>query len=159
MISDYTTSMPAILPGHPDLVSEKYIQLGGNPWSSDDLATRENLKMSIITCLTKNGYKLSMDINMDATSKVFFFIRDTEICSAEVLIPDLAKLGVGDYSRPWVVRSRSGKTNSMIKRVRCSLRKKVAQANHVMSYKPRMSEPAWWEQASTDMSGEQGEEG
>ena len=115
--------------------------------------------MSMIACLNKNGYKLSMDITMDATSKVFFFIRDTEICSAEVLVPDLAKLGVGDYSRPWVVRTRSGKTNSMRKRVRGSLRKMAAQANHVMSYKPRMPEPAWWEQASTETSTEQGEEG
>ena len=167
VISDYTTNMPPILPAHhPDLSNEKYIQLGGNPWSSDDLVTRETLQMSIIACLTKDGYKLSMDITMDTTSRVFFFIRDTESCSAEVLIPDMAKLKVGDYSRPTVVRSKSsffrnynGRTNSMRKRGKGSLRKKVVsrevQASSVMSYKPRMTEPAWWQQASTDMSSDQ----
>ena len=80
---------------------------GGNPWSSDDLVTRETLQMSIIACLTKDGYKLSMDITMDATSRVFFFIKDTESSCAEVLIPDMAKLGDGDYSTPTVIRSKS----------------------------------------------------
>ena len=97
--------MPPILSGHPDFVIEKYIQLGGNPWSSDDLVTRETLQMSIIACLTNDGFKLSLDISMDATSRVFFFIRDTESITA--LIPDMAKLGVGDYSTPTVIRYMS----------------------------------------------------
>ena len=57
--------------------------------------TRETLQMSIIACLTKDGYKLSMDLNMDTTSRVYFFIRNTESFSSEILIPDMAKLRVG----------------------------------------------------------------
>ena len=164
VISDYIASMPAILPGHPDLGNEKYLQLGGNPWSSDDLVTRESLQMSIIACLTKEGYKLSMDITMDATSRVFFFIRAADSSSGEVLVPDMARLKVGDYNRPTVIRSKSsffrsynGRTNSMRRRARGSLRKKAVvsrevRANSMMSYKPELAEPAWWQQASTDMS-------
>lgn len=165
VISDYIRDMPPTLAGHPDLVNEKYIQLGGNPWSSEDLVTRETLQMSIIACLTKEGYKLSMDITMDATSRVFFFIRDTESSSSEVLIPDMAKLSVGDYNRPTVVRSKSsffrtynGRTR---KRTKGSLRKKTIsrelRANSVMTYKPKLNELAWWQQASTDMSSDQEE--
>ena len=58
VISDYTRSMPPILPGHPDLVNEKYIQLGGNPWISDELLTLETLQMSIIGWIqVKHGYR------------------------------------------------------------------------------------------------------
>eukprot|EP00092_Neocalanus_flemingeri_P001900 GFUD01002028.1.p1 GENE.GFUD01002028.1~~GFUD01002028.1.p1 ORF type:complete len:383 (-),score=76.39 GFUD01002028.1:152-1300(-) len=169
VISDYTSNMPSVLPGHPDLINEKYLQLGGNPWTSDDLVTRETLQMSIIACLTKEGYKLSMDINMDATSRVFFFIKDSDSSIGEVLIPDMAKLCVGDYSRPTVIRSKSsffrnynGRSNSMKRRARVSLRKKAVsrevRENSVMSYKPKLSEPAWWQQASTDVSSDQEEE-
>ena len=126
--------------------------------------------MSIIACLTKDGYKLSMDINMDASSRVFFFIRDTESTSSEVLIPDMAKLRVGDYSRPTVIRSKSsffrkhhGRTSSMRKHARGSFRKKAVsqevRENSVMSYKPRLSELAWWQQASTDVSSDQEDDG
>ena len=166
VISDYTRHMPPVLPGQPELINEKYIQLGGDPWTSDDLVTRETLQMSIIACLTKEGYKLSMDINMDVTSRVFFFIRDSDSISVEVLIPDMAKLGVGDDIRHTVIRSKSsffrnynGRSNSMRRRVRVSLRKKrEVRENSVMSYKPRLSELAWWQQASTDMSSDQEEE-
>ena len=166
VISDYTAQMPPVLPAHPDLVNEKYIQLEGDPWTSDDLKGCETLQMSIIACLTKSGYRLSMDINMDVSSRVFFFIRDSENSSCEVLIPDMAKLAVGDYHRPAVVRSKSsfyrhynGRTNSMRRRVRTSLHKKTAghdkKETPVMSYKPKLAEPAWWQQSSTDMSSDQ----
>ena len=166
VLGDYLPDMPPTLPTHPGLANEKYLQLGGNPWSSDDLVTRETLQMSIIACLTREGYKLSMDITMDTTSRVFFFIRDIDSYSTEVIIPDMAKLSVGDYNRPTVVRSKSsffrnynGRTR---KRTRGSFRKKTivqeARAPSVMSYKPRLSELAWWQQASTDMSSDQEEE-
>ena len=102
VISDYTRNMPPTLPGHPNLINEKYIQEIRIPWSSDDHITRETLQMSIIACLAKDRFKLSLDITMDASSRVFFFIRDLESISNGVLIPDMAKLRVGDYGRPTV---------------------------------------------------------
>ena len=160
---EYIPDMPPTLPTHPGLADEKYIQLGGQPWSSEYLMTRETLEMAIIACLTREGYKLSMDITMDATSRVFFFIRDHDSSSTEVLIPDMAKLSVGDYNRPTVVRSKSsffrnynGRTR---KRTKGSLRKRTisreVRAPSVMTHKPRLSELAWWQQASTDMSSDQ----
>ena len=51
----------------------------------------------------------------------------------------------------------------MGKHARGSLRKKaVSREVHedsVMSYKPKLSELAWWQQASTDMSSDQEDDG
>ena len=175
VISDYTTTMPAVLPGHRDVQDAKYIQLEGNPWSTeegeDDAQSAEKLQISIIACLSREGYKLSMAINMDTTSKVFFFIRDREESKGEVRIPNMAGAGLGEKDtlsvyRPMVVRSRSsffrsynGKTASVRRKVRASLRKKaIVKGNrqlsptNVMAYKPQLSEPAWWQQTSTDVS-------
>eukprot|EP00092_Neocalanus_flemingeri_P003128 GFUD01003345.1.p1 GENE.GFUD01003345.1~~GFUD01003345.1.p1 ORF type:complete len:383 (-),score=89.17 GFUD01003345.1:18-1166(-) len=163
VIRDYMANMPPVLPGHPDLVNEKYIQLEGDPWTSDDLKGSKTLQMSIIACLTKSGYKLSMDINMDVSSRVFFFIRDSENSSGEVLIPDMAKLGVGDYNRPTVVRSKSsfyrnyynGRSNSMRKHARTSLRRKTEGQDKKDTpgvSDRQVAEPAWWQQTSTDVS-------
>ena len=102
-------------------------------------------------------------VNMDVSSRVFFFIRDSENSSGEVLIPDMAQLGVGDYNRPTVVRSKSsffrsynGRSNSLRIRVRTNLRRKTAghdkKDTPFMSYKPKLAEPAWWQQTSTDVS-------
>ena len=174
VICDYTSAMPAVLPGHPDVQDAKYIQLEGTPWSGeegrelDDVMKAERLQISIIACLTREGYKLSMAINMDTSSKVYFFIKDKEESKGEVRIPNMAGAGLGEKDtlsvyRPMVVRSRSsffraynGKTASIRRKVRASLRKKtvtkVSKQNTAMSYKPQLSEPAWWQQTSTDVS-------
>jgi len=171
VISDYTTTMPTVLPGHPDVQDAKYIQLEGRPWATDteDADANENLQINIIACLSREGYKLSMAINMEATSRVFFFIRDREETKAEVRIPNMAGAGLGEKDtlsvyRPMVVRSKSsffrtynGKTASVRRKVRASLRKKAISGRGsrqptVMSYKPQLSEPAWWQQTSTDVS-------
>ena len=159
VISDYMNTMPPILTSSPALHYEKYILLGGEPWVCDDVDVRDTLQVLIIACLTRDGYRLSIDINMGITSRVFFFIRDSENTSSEVLIPDMAKLRVGECSRPTVVRSRSSffrRTNSIRRRARNSLRRKalarVVRANSVKKTKPKLAELAWWQQASTDMS-------
>jgi len=159
VICDYITPLPPVLAGYPYLHHEKFIQLGGDPWREDSEAARDTLQLLIIACLTKDGYKLSIDITMDITSRVFFFIRDTETISTEVLIPDMAKLRVGEYRRPTVVRSRSSffrRTNSIRRRARNSLRRnalaRVVRANSVKNTKLKQGELSWWQQASTDMS-------
>ena len=190
VISDYTSAMPAVLPGHPDVQNAKYIQLEGRPWATGgggggggggadsagadntDPEASENLQIAIIACLSGEGYKLSMAINMEATSRVFFFIKDKEETRSEVRIPNMAGAGLGEKDtlsvyRPMVVRSKSsffrtynGKTASVRRKVRASLRKKAISRGGgggnrqptVMSYKPQLSEPAWWQQTSTDVS-------
>merc|ERR1711915_108175 len=167
VIRDYIEEMPQVLPTFPDLVNEKYIQLGGNPWSSEDAMTRETLQMSIVACLTKEGYRLSIDITMDATSRVFFFIKNNESNSNEVLIPDMAKSSNGESNRPTLFRSKSsffrnynGRLKTTRKRAnKASLRRKAIvhdlQTNPKSNNKPKLGELAWWQQASTDVSSDQ----
>ena len=107
VISDYMQDMPPVLPSYSHLINEKYVQIGGNPWTSDDLATCESLQMSIIACLTRKGYRLSLDINMDLTSRVYFFIRDSDNNSDEVLVPDMSNMDIGGGNRTTVIRSKS----------------------------------------------------
>lgn len=182
VISDYTTTMPSVLPGHPEVQEAKYLQLEGSPWSPENQEGRdfeesqkaEKLQLSIIACLSREGYKMSMAINMDTTSRVFFFIRDREESKGEVRIPNMAAVGLGEKDtlavyRPMIVRSKSsffrtcnGKTASVRRKVRASLRKKAMtkgnRQNTVMSYKPQLSEPAWWQQTSTDVSSDHEED-
>ena len=164
VISDYMQNMPPVLQSYSHLINEKYVQIGGNPWTSDDLATCESLQMSIIACLTRKGYRLSLDINMDLTSRVYFFIKDSDNNSDEVLVPDMSNLDIGGGNRATVIRSKSsffrnykGRTKSGSKLARTKIRTETREVreNSVMSYKPKLSELAWWQQASTDMSSDQ----
>lgn len=161
VIEDYVKELPHVLPSVPGLINEKYIQLGGNPWSSDDSISRETLEMSIIAALTKEGYKLRMEITMDSSNRVFFFIKDVESNSGEVLIPSMAKLKLGEYERPTVVRSKSsffrhykGRTTRPRKRTKASFREKETGEDQEEKnrQKPGFGQLAWWQQASTDMS-------
>jgi hypothetical protein len=101
--------------------------------------------MAIIACLVRERFTLSMTINMDATSRVYFFIRDPEADaagrrSAAIRMPNLAAgAGLGEKDtlsvyRPLLVRSKSsffrsyhgrGGPSSMRRKVISSLRKKV----------------------------------
>lgn len=54
----------------------KVVRLVGDPWA--DMETCERITIKIIASLAGNGYKLSMPINIDADTRVYFFIRDPE---------------------------------------------------------------------------------
>ena len=54
----------------------KVVRLVGDPWA--DIETCERITIKIIASLAGNGYKLSMPINIDADTRVYFFIRDPE---------------------------------------------------------------------------------
>jgi len=142
VISDYTTKMPPVLPGIPECQGAKYLQLEGTPWSVentdfDDNLSAENLQLSIIACLSREGYKLSMSINMDTFSHVYFFIRNRDAGRGEVRIPNMAGAGLGEKDtlsvyRPMVVRSKSSffrsytsRSGTVRRRMRPSLRKKA----------------------------------
>ncbi len=142
VISDYTTSMPPVLPGIPECQGAKYLQLEGAPWSMatndlDDSLSAENLQLSIIACLSREGYKLSMSINMDTFSHVYFFIKERDEGRGEVRVPNMAGAGLGEKDtlsvyRPMVVRSKSSffrsytsRSGTVRRKVRPSLRKKA----------------------------------
>ena len=122
------------------------------------------MEISIIACLAQEGYKLSMVINMNTTSRVFFFIKDQED-SKEVRVLDMAGAGLGSKDtlsiyRPIVSRSKSSffrsfkRKPSLSKRIRASLRKKVNRKSskplREMTDSTEVTDIAWWQQTSTD---------
>ena len=123
-------------------------------------ATRR-FEISIITCLAEEGYKLSMAINMDTTSRVFFFIKGQED-TKEVRVMDMAGAGMGSKDtlsiyRPIVSRRKSSffrsykRNTSLSKRIRVSLRKKVnRKSSKPLAENREETETAWWQQTSTD---------
>jgi len=162
VISDYTRTSFRVLPsgGQADIQEAKYIQLNGRPWGADDenddddddgggdddavsgsassrTKAKERLQMAIIACLMREHYTLSMTINMDATSRVYFFIRDPDGDASgrrrqtEVRVPNMAAgAGLGEKDtlsvyRPILVRSKSSFLRSYHGRSGPSLRRKV----------------------------------
>ena len=54
----------------------KVVRLVGEPWSN--LETCERVTIKIIGVLANSGYTLSMPINIDTDTRVYFFIRDPD---------------------------------------------------------------------------------
>ena len=87
-LQDYTANMPRVLAtklqgGPGDNISDKLIRLQGKPWrcegSQGKAGDGERLQAAIIGCVTKLGYRLSMDITLDieTNTRVFFLIKTT----------------------------------------------------------------------------------
>ena len=176
VITDYTTNMPPVLPTNPHLREERYMQLEGQPWvgGQEDPVAKERLQRSIVSCLAREGFKLSMDVNMEGNSVVYFFIRDTEEHCGEVRIPSM----LGNVHKSKLVRTGSstheGLRSAVARRKlgmvgsspfpdsggrtfrrglgRGVLETRASSSGGVMSYKPTASTPAWWQQTSTDVS-------
>ena len=51
----------------------KVIKLVGSPW--DQMESCERITMKMIAVLAGSGYTLSMPINIDKETRVYFFIR------------------------------------------------------------------------------------
>ena len=177
VITDYTTNMPPVHATNPHLREERYIQLEGQPWQGgqEDPVAKERLQGAIVTCLASEGFKLSMDVNMEGNSVVYFFIRETEEHCGEVRVPSMLgnvhkpKLGRTSSSthedlRSAVARRKLGMVGSSpfpdtgsrsLKRGglgRGGVEPSPRGGGGVMSYKPTASTPAWWQQTSTDVS-------
>ena len=80
-----------------------------------------------------------MDVNIDSSSRVFFFIKNIEDSFGEVLVPDMAGISIDKNNRPVVLRSKSsffrtykgkGRNLSIKKRLRGSLKKKTEPINN-----------------------------
>ena len=83
--------MPPVLRGSSsgvDSINDKHIKLEGRPWRLESSDTRESgdkagtgdgerLQTTIIGCVTRLGYRLSMDITLDiaTNTRVFFLIK------------------------------------------------------------------------------------
>ena len=163
-----------------DHLNDKTIKLEGKPWKLETSDTSEGrscdcerLQSAVIGTVTKLGYKLSMDITLDmaTNTRVFFLIKtSSDDTGSLVTVPNNSGAGLGEKEtlcvyRPLLVRHKSsffrsyhGKSESFRKKLRSSLRKKVMSRNEKRSIsddplteeKTKLSEPAWWQQVSTD---------
>ena len=166
---------------------DKLIKLEGKPWKLETTSGRtsdgERLQTAIIGCVTKLGYRLSMDITLDiaTNTRVFFLIKTTsDDTGCLVTVPNNSGAGLGEKEtlcvyRPLLVRHKSsffrsyhGKTGSIRKRIQSSMRRKVmtksskaveeskeVSSNNNLMKSTSGSGTAWWQQVSTDCSPEQ----
>eukprot|EP00092_Neocalanus_flemingeri_P024436 GFUD01026496.1.p1 GENE.GFUD01026496.1~~GFUD01026496.1.p1 ORF type:complete len:378 (+),score=106.71 GFUD01026496.1:40-1173(+) len=171
VISDYTINMPPTL----NMVDQiqKIIQLNGSPWSKDrdidkQIEETEQINMSIIAVLANAGFKLSMPINLENGSRVYFFIHDPEETSDQVKIPTFSMAGQAGQDtlsvyQPMMTKSKTsfyknspGRSNSVKNRIRASLRRKTmartGRNNTMMELEPEPETRPWWQQKSIDMS-------
>ena len=65
--------MRLAMSGHQEFSSQHRAKF---PWA--DIEVCEKITIKIIAVLAGSGYKLSMPINIDADTRVYFFIRDPE---------------------------------------------------------------------------------
>ena len=153
-----------------DDLTDKTIKLEGKPWKfeiGDNNGDGERLQTAIIGCVTKLGYRLSMDITLDiaTNTRVFFLIKTcTDDTGCLVTVPNNSGAGLGEKEtlcvyRPLLVRHKSsffksyhGKSESFRKKLRASMRRKVMARNEVQEKekKETLEQPAWWQQVSTD---------
>ena len=152
VISDYTSISYPVVGSQLDQLEGRWVKLA----RMEDGAAVDNIELSIIACLTKFGYKLSIPTKWDMFTRMFFFILDMED-SKEVRQQSKALAGVGSKDslttyRPIIKRSRSSFFRSfdnraeLNRRIASSLKKKVGR-----KYKKMSSKPAWFMQTSTDI--------
>lgn len=140
VISDY--SLECEFPVLPGTMTDtrRYLHLKGTPWSRgeegadlDDAICAEKLTLSLIACLARAQYKLQIAINMDTSTRVFFFIKDKT--SREVRVPTFCGVGLGEKNglyvyEPTITRTQTSffrsrnKGKSLRKRIRASMRRK-----------------------------------
>ena len=93
-----------------------------------------------------------MDVNIDASSRVFFFIKKTEDTFGEVLVPDMAGISINKDNRPVVLRSKSsffrtykgkGRNLSIKKRIRESVRRKNEPVNNNQGKRVDLMNNGW----------------
>ena len=164
VIRDYTTRNHAVLTTGPLDSQDKFIKLRGKPWTVDaeeefvDVIATENLEVAIIACLAQEGYKLSIAISFNTSSRAFFFIKDEEDSKEVRLLTEaIAGMGLKDslcIYRPIIKRSRSSffrsfnNRESLNRRVKKSLKKKIGKESLKIN---STTKTAWFRQTSTDV--------
>ena len=172
-----------------DSLNDKHIKMEGRPWRLETSDTRETgdkagdgdgerLQTAIIGCVTRLGYRLSMDITLDVATntRVFFLIKTCgDATGSLVTVPNNSGAGLGEKEtlcvyRPLLVRHKSsffrsyhGKSGSFRKKLRQTMRRKVLRGDTEArlesgalscSQTVAGTKPAWWQQVSTDCSPE-----
>ena len=153
VISDYSRMRYPVMASQPGQGEERWVKLAGlEDCQLEDGVAVDNIEISIIACLAKFGYKLSIPINWDMFTRMFFFIMDMDD-SKEVRQQSKSMAGVGSKDsltiyRPIIKRSRSSFFRSfdnraeLKRRITTSLQKKI---------RTESKKPAWFQQTSTDI--------
>ena len=101
----------------------------------------ERLYKGLVACLTKEEYKLGMDVHLDRDSRIFFFMKTCESrLTREVRLPGMVGAGLGEKEslavyKPMLKRQKSSflrsfrkkptVSNRLRRQVQASLRRKV----------------------------------
>ena len=111
----------------------------------------ERLYKGLVACLTKEEYKLGMDVHLDRDSRIFFFMKTCEgRLTREVRLPGMVGAGLGEKEslavyKPMLKRQKSSFLRSFRKKptvsssrlrrqVQASLRRKVNQAGIIWKF-------------------------
>ena len=160
VIRDYADRDYEVIDTGPGDIQDKFIKLVGHPWTVDaDGMETEGLEVAIIACLALEGYKLNMAINMDTSSRAFYFIKSLEH-STEVWQLDKASAGIGSKQslclyRPIIKRSKTAffrsfnDRESLKRRVRKSLKKKTGREAFAANSETKN---AWFKETSIDIA-------
>ena len=143
VIMDYMQNMPPVLPSP---LTKKFVELAGDPWSCDDL------QVSILACLTRAGYRLSIDMNINTDTRILFFISDPGQSSDQVIIPDLAR---DDDHHPTTIRSKTSFFQAYAGRTSQVRRIRNTRKSGVLTVRSVGAEQTWWQQTSTDVASDQ----
>ena len=151
VIEDYSHTSIPVLPARQGPADERWVRLA----RMEDTQLEEQLENSIIACLIRQGYRLSIPFTWDTITKMFFFVLEQE--NKDVRQLSKAMVGVGSKDslsiyRPIIKRSKSSFFRSfnskteLNRRLKNKLKKQIGKepTNGV-------NKIAWYQQTSTDI--------
>lgn len=167
VIADYCHPSPTLLSGYSlEIQQNKFLKLAPvqvGPHQDEELIkhqNEENLYRGIVACLAKFGFKLGMDVNFDAESRIFFFMKNGD-ANKEIKLPNMLGAGLGEKEslaiyRPLLKRQKSSFLRSFKNKPNVSRLRREVQASlrrravRVSSGSGGGEELSWWQQSSID---------
>ena len=167
VISDYCHPTPRLLSGYSlDIQQTKFLKLSPvkcEPHQDEELIkyqSEDNLYKAMVALLAKFGYKLGMDVNLDSSSRIFFFMKYDDERHKEIRLPNMIGAGLGEKEslavyRPLLKRQKSSFLRSFKNKPNVSRLRREVQASlrrravHV-SGDCVDAELNWWQQSSID---------
>ena len=129
-----------------DTKNDKFLQLRGVMTESQEEGDlvhhqlEESLYKALVACLTKEQYKLGMDVNLDSDSRIFFFMKTSDGREeSEVRLPGMVGAGLGEKDslavyRPMLKRQKSSFLRSFRNKPNVNrLRRQVQEWDNVLA--------------------------
>ena len=133
VLSDYALDLPPVFHAfkscHPE---DRFLQLYGKPFQSFQSDLTEDLYLSMIEVLNKEGYKTSIELNIESAGKLIFFRKeDSEVFNR-----------MGKYSDNQVLKDEANVIGRSLKNKQIKTRSALEEKNN----------HCWWQQSSTEIS-------